>query len=309
MPYMYLQFSKKDEALKKYYDYYINRLKVAPIVSITGGQFMKTGAGKSYTALRLGEQQDKDFNVNKVVYTPSEFLDVVDYIENEGRPSQVLVVDEGEITAPAQMYYSFMNRAISYTLSTFRYLRCMAIFITPSFSWIDKRIRQLTLNWGFTVKKYSGEWDKELKDNRVYLKLYEVHTDLFGDRTYMKRIRMWNTETKKKVILNRFLVKMPSEDLVIEYEKKARAFKEGLRKEVIKEIDKYNKYSGKKDENAMTVESILERFKEEPDLMTELVNERGRITTDMIQYKFPELTQKQVRILRNLIEKMWKSKK
>jgi len=117
---LHIAFSQPSEALKNTSNILL-QLKVGIVTVIAGSTFLKTGTGKSYTALKIGELTDKEFSIEKVVYYPSEFLKVMDKVEEIGKPGQIVVVDEGEITAPANLWYSWTNKAIAYNLATFRY--------------------------------------------------------------------------------------------------------------------------------------------------------------------------------------------
>jgi hypothetical protein len=238
---MFLEFDKVEEALPRYFDYFFHKIRVGLVTTIVGSTFLKSGTGKSYTALRLGELVDKEFNIDKVVYYPSEFLTVMDKIEEDGKPGQVVVVDEGEVTAPASLWYSFTNKAIAYNLATFRYLRCMAIFVSPAFSWLDKRVRILTSHLGFCEKYFKG-FDEPKVQPVVKLRLYRVTTDLFGEKIFLRKIRMFDRSSRRIVTFRSFKVGLPSEELIEAYEKKAQEFKRNLRKGLLKEIEKFEKY-------------------------------------------------------------------
>ena len=236
-----LEYANHSEALPRYFDYFFNRLEVGTVACISGSQRLKTGCGKSWTALKLGETIDPNFSIDNVVYHPSEFLKVMDRIEENGKSGQVVVIDEGEITAPANLYFAFTNKAISYNLATFRYLRCMAIFVTPSFSWLDKRVRTLTNFFGYTEKHF-GNWRTKKESAFVRLKLYNIETDPLGDKIYRKRITMYNTTIKRPTTFSYFDVEPISDELAEGYEAKSRLFKKNLRKGLLQEMARFEKY-------------------------------------------------------------------
>lgn len=306
---MYIEFAHPQEALPNYFHYYFEKQKVGLVTSIVGSIFLKTGTGKSYTALRLGELIDKDFNIDKVVYYPREFLKVMDDVEESGKPSQVVVVDEGEITAPAQLWYSFTNKAIAYNLATFRYLRCMSIFVTPALSWLDKRVRILTSHIGFT-EKFFGDWKTGLKKTTVHLRLYRITTDMIGEKIFFRKIRMFDTTNRKIVSFRRFVVSLPSEDLIEAYEKKARKFKKSLRKGLVKEIERFEKYQGRKVlEEKKDLKKLVDIAIERPLIRQEL-EEKGKVSTSVVRYEMSEynLTFREASMLAKLIKMLWKGK-
>lgn len=295
---MYIAFSKPEEALKDYFYYFFNGLKVGLITSITGSPFLKSGTGKSYTAGKLGEVLDPEFDIDKVVYYPKEFLEVSDRIEEIGKPCQVQVIDEGEITAPAYLYHTFTNKAIFYSLATFRYLRAMAIFVTPSFQWIDKRIRTLVSHWGYTEKQMVTGSKAEVK-----LRLYRVKTDLFGDKIYFNKITMYDRSINRLVTFKEFKVGLPSESFIEAYEKKARKFKQDLRKRLIPELEKWERYQFVEEQKP--IKEIIEEIAGDKIIINELITNRGKLDPDLIREKYKGLTYREARRVKRLVERMW----
>lgn len=288
-----------EEIIRRFFRYYFTDKRVGIVMCVTGGPAQKTGCGKSYTALRLGEIIDEDFNIQKVVYTPSEFLRVVDYVEEKGKTGQVIVVDEGEITAPAQLWYSFTNRAIAYTLATFRYLRSMAIFVVPSLSWLDKRIRLLTNFVGFTEKTVIG------RKVEVYLDLRQVKTDLWGEKIFYSKIRLLREEDYKLITLTKLKMSLPSEKLIEKYEEKSTEFKKTLRSNLLIEIEKFKKYEGMS-ENELN--EIIKKLSENEYVIDDLTQKKGKVSTSTIRMLCPELPSRTIHIIKRTLEKMWKGK-
>lgn len=275
-------FSSPEEVLVKYFTRYMKDLKMSLVVSLTGGTDMKTGSGKSYTALRIGELIDKDFSIDKVVYKPIEFLQVIDRVKESGKTCQVVVVDEGQITAPAYLYHSFTNKAIFYVLTTFRYLNSMAIFVTPTFSWLDKRVRFLVSHW--------GQCYKILQEGRlrVFCNLRKVKTDLFGEKIYLQKIRMYDKNLNRVVAFKHFIVNKPSESLIEEYEKKAVAFKDALRQEMIGLLKKFEKMEEdvKAEANKKSIDDIINELMSNREVLNQVMTARGTIDLDLLREKY-----------------------
>lgn len=316
-------FNKPGEALVKYFKHFSLNLKVGLVNAITGSPFLKSGTGKSYTGLVLGEQLDPDFHIGKVVFYPKTFLQVMDDIENNTsqrsgttKPSQVCNVDEGEFVAEAKLWFTFTNRAVSYNLATFRYLRCFANFIIPAFSWIDKRIRILTSHWGYCEKTLgkSGRGDQV-----VYLRLYRITTDLFGDKIYLRKIKMYSKPKERTVIFKRFKVGLPSEDLREAYEKKHIEFKRDRRKKLLAEVKKWEKYNRlhgmrrtkKELERIATVILDNEEIRDQlfiGDRLSTSDVQYGLSSLDPEKYKIGnlDLTEREARMIAKIIKHRWK---
>ena len=302
---MFISYSRPQDALPNYFNYYFYGLKVGHVISMTGSPTLKMGGGKSFTAIKLGEVLDKDFSIDKVVYYPKDFLAVMDRVEKKGTIGQVVVVDEAEITAPAQMYHQFANKAMSYTLSTFRYLRCMSIMVTPSFSFIDKRIRTLVTHIGYPDKKYTGN---SSNNTEVYLRLYRLTTDLFGDKLYLNKIKMYNKcdpdPSKHRVVsFKEFKVGLPSQPLQDEYNKKSMEYKEGLRKSLIPELAKWEAFQF--NEVKKSAAEIIDDVTNNVELIKELTTKRGKIDVDLVLDKYPNLTNREGKKIKRTIEHMW----
>ena len=286
--------------LIKHFRYYNERKGQALVFALTGGQHMRTGTGKSYTGLKFGQEMDRDFGMHKVVYFPKDFLDVMDYIEDRGEMSQMVLVDEGEVTAPAHLWASFTNSAIGYTLATFRYLKCNACFCSPTFAWLDKRIRFLVSHWGITEKKYDDKIEPGKKQSRVELKMYELRTNFMGDKLFAKKIKIRTADGVFR--LGTINVKMPDESLAEEYEKKSRKFKQHFRAKVSKDIQKFIEMDMK--DTGKTPIQVINEIKADKQIMEEITGKRGAVDKDRIKAKFPELRDREAKQVKNVIESM-----
>ena len=303
---MYVKFNKPSEAIPKYFRHFFYDERVGLVTAIVGSTFLKTGTGKSYSALKIGELLDKDFSLDKVVYDPRDFLKVMDRVEESGKISQVVVVDEGEITAPAQLWYSFTNKAIAYTLATFRYLRSMAIFVSPALSWLDKKVRMLVSHVGFSEKYFPPGSSRKAS---VRLRLYRIKTDLFGDKIFFEKIRMFDGVNKRVVKFRHFKVGLPSEDLAEAYEKKSREFKSTMRKGLVKEMDKFAKYEDGKDEEKKNLKSLVDIAIKNKLINYEL-QKKNKVSATVVRYAMSDhnLTFSEARMLSKMINIMWGGK-
>jgi hypothetical protein len=276
------------------------------VTSITGSPWFKTGSGKSVTAGRIGEIVDaKNFNVDRMCFSPREFLTQLDVMEEINKPAQVLVMDEGEISAPSNLWYSFSNKAISYSLATFRYLKSMAIFVTPSLFWIDKRVRTLTSHWGYTTLNMEG--DKKSCD----LRLFQVHTDILGEKIFFKKIPFYNPKQKCVVFASSFKVGLPSQDFLDAYEKKSLAFKKGLRKNLVGEIDKFERLvqarENKEGNRNLPLKAYTDKLLLNEEIMSTL-REKGKVDSALIRFALPDVSQNMSVTLARATNLLWTRK-
>ena len=309
-----ISFSSKQDAIKKIFGHHTGLMKMGVVMAMTGNTMQKCGCGKSVTAIKIGELLDKDFNVDKVAFSPREFLSGLDKIEenkaqHSGKPKigQVVVMDEGEITASSNTWFSFTNKAIFYALTTCRYLRGMAIIVTPSFKWIDYRMRTLMNYWGSTTKY--------IKDGKpkVMLKLYEIHTDMMGEDLYFRKPILYDLKNKRYTKMSKFDVNLPSKELLDAYEKKSLKFKKDLRTDLVKEIIKFETQTGAKDpEKKLKLDDVANTILKDESIMKFIVD-KNRISRTFLQHKCDEkgldLTTRQVSSLGKIIEIKWNGKK
>jgi len=265
---MYLNIKSENEIIPKLFRHEFYNYKRACIVTISGWKKRKTGTGKSYLALRIGELVDNNFDISKVVYFVSDFLKVIDHIEENKKIGQIVVVDEAEAVIPADRWQSFTNRAIAYTLATFRYLRCGAIFVQPRFKDIDVRVRSL-LDYDFRPFKMlvgSGT-------TVVYTKLYEILSTFEGD-VYFKIPTFYNVATNK-IVKPKFLkVNKPSDDLIEEYEKLHIEFKRKLREVLAEEIEDLKGYLKRKEISPEQFDQIIDKISNSDELLESITKNR-----------------------------------
>lgn len=276
---MNLVFRDKNEVLPKQIKYFTHRLKMGICMSITGSPTQKCGCGKSLTAIGIGSMLDPDFSMKKVALSPGEFLQGIDEFENfkdchkKIKPGQVVVLDEGEISAPSSLWFSFTNRAIFYSLATFRHLNGVAIICTPSLKWIDSRMRTLMTFWGYCNKDIDPMHGDKLS---VKMRLYRVSTDLFGEQFFFGKIKAYDGVNKRLCIFKEFDVKLPDPELVREYEEKSDIQKKALRKDLLKDVLKFEKLTSYSETaEAVSLETLAQKVIDNPELRQTLFSGKG----------------------------------
>lgn len=228
-----LSVDKPEDALAHFFDFHFNRLGIGLVMTITGNQNYKFGVGKSYTAMKIAELLDEDFREGtkglvKIVHTPKDFLKAMEYIEAKGKRGQVMIIDEAGLLVNARQWHSLINKAMSDVVMTFRVLKCLAIFITPSLSVIDKNIRMFTNVWGITEKVV---WHGQ---QRVRLRPYKMAWDNYEfNKYYRKNIAMYLKDRKRVAYFKYFWISLPkNKELLEAYELKAAEYKRQVRKDI-----------------------------------------------------------------------------
>jgi len=102
----------------------------------------KVGTGKSYSAMRLAEELDDKFSIDKVFFNVEDLLRCVH--ENKMYPGEVLILDEaGVAISNRQHYMNKFNKSMAFLLQTWRH-RNLVLFVTvPDIAFVDAGIRKL----------------------------------------------------------------------------------------------------------------------------------------------------------------------
>lgn len=295
-----IKAENSDEILKNYFLFFPKKLKIGILNIMTGSNWLKMGVGKSYGTAFICQLIDPDFSIDDVVYTPLETLKVFDKIESEGKLFRCVQIDEGEITAPAQLYHSFQNKMIFYNFATFRYLRNITFLLTPDFSWVDKRLRMLASHVGFFEKIYN--YDK--RNAEVILRLSRIMTNIYNDKIYITRTKLY--VNGKKIYLKLIKTRKPDDNFIQEYEKKSIEFKKNLRKRLIPDIQKYEKVMCVEEKKSLT-DLALEIIDNE-EIRNSLLSKRGKLDRDLIHEKY-NLTYAESIRLKKLVEKLMRGGK
>lgn len=193
----------------------INKLNKNWLGIVTG----ETGSGKSYSALRVAEVVDPEFNVDRVVFTSEEFMKLL----NSGKlhKGNMIIWDEAGVGMAAREWYSISNKVISYTLQTFRRENLGVMFTTPSFDFVDSQARKL-------FHGYMETMGINRRKKHVVVKYLMIQNNPKEGKLYMKYPRM-KYNGKRRTIM-RVEIGKPSVKLVHAYEKKKKLFSDKLKK-------------------------------------------------------------------------------
>ena len=182
-----------------------------------------TGTGKSYTALRLAELIDPNFNIDRCTFNAEEFLNLV----NSGvlKTGSCIILDEAGVGIPARQWYDICNKSVNYVLQTFRRENVALIMTTPSLSFIDVQARMLSHAFVDTQKI-------DRKKKRVLVKFMACQLNPRSGKVYYKYYR------KGRQALKRVWIEKPSQGLIKDYEKKKKKYSKGLYASAMEDIQK-----------------------------------------------------------------------
>jgi hypothetical protein len=182
-----------------------------------------TGTGKSYTALRIAELIDPDFDIDRCTFHAEEFLNLV----NSGvlKTGSAIILDEAGVGIPARQWYDICNKSVNYVLQTFRRENVALIMTTPSLSFIDVQARMLSHAYVDTQKI-------DRKKKMVLVKFMACQLNPKTGKVYYKYYR------KGRQALKRVWIEKPSAGLIKDYERKKRIYSKGLYASAMKDIEK-----------------------------------------------------------------------
>jgi len=185
-----------------------------------------TGSGKSYTIIRAAEIIDPDFNIDHIVFSVKEFMQLL----NSGtlKRGSVIMFDEAGVGIPKKMWYSLSNKLFNFILQTYRWLNLVVFFTSPEMN-IDSDSLKLFHCLIETTRI-------DLNENMSYAKPMMIDSNYKTHKTYFKYLRVTDGERTDKLTEVGF--KLANKDLLEKYEAKKRAFSERLNKRVEAEVTK-----------------------------------------------------------------------
>lgn len=241
------------------------------------------GEGKSYTALKMAEELDPNFNIDKVCFTASQFLNAVDTIKRNG---EVLIMDEIGVALSSRKWQSLSNVLTNEIIQTFRYKRIISFFVVPDFSFVDSQARKL-------VQAFSEV--KRLGNDPAEMWIYFLSYDRKRGKPYFEHPLIQNNGMSMKV--QRLIFKgMASKDLINQYEEKHKKFKEQLRQKNIKILDLMDR------ELLGQQENIYDMVEEVVNNIDEYKNARDRLDWTLIANDL-SVSQIKAKQIKSLVEK------
>lgn len=274
-----LEVNNKGEAFKKFVDYYLHGLGVGFVILVTGNTRAKIGNGKTLTGLKLAEIIEPSFSIDRFTFTPYEFLTKLNEIRENRQFYKVLILDEAEIGAASNAWYTLTSKALAAAMATFRNTKTVIIIITPMASLINSQVRKLCAVR--VVPTLTLEKNKRV----VHAKFYSISTDFDGDKTYHRKLRFWNNTTKRVWVSKHTKIGLPSKHLLDAYEEKDWNYKLEINRKLLKELKKLDEVET--DVNKK-METIILELSRHPDLL-KVISEKGKVSGSDIKSIKPDI--------------------
>lgn len=220
--YVYNNLQNMPEKVKKFFlyrkcyrDIWIKKKNVGFVV--TGA----TGSGKSEFSLKLAEDLDPTFNVDRVVYTAEDFLKLLMEGDKNGKLGigKAIVFDETshDEAMDSRSSLSNTNKQMAALSTIYRALRLVVIYVAPNLNQIDSRVRAISITGLFQMK--SIDYDKKISKADFF---WSVQNNRSG-MVYYKRPRVFDDDGKLKIVKSVGLHR-PSKELRVAYERKKMLF-------------------------------------------------------------------------------------
>ena len=196
------------------------------IAGITG----QTGSGKTYSALRLCETVDKDFDISNVCFSAREFMNLINGKTKKLKRGSAILYDELQVSMGSLDYQSLSSKLINACLSTFRHKNFILFCTMPYFSMINKQTRQLFHCRAETISINRNE-------KTCAIKPLMLQVSQSSGVIYQKYLRIVDRARGSTVPLTRLHVSLPSKTLLEAYEERKEQFTKALNEDISRQLD------------------------------------------------------------------------
>lgn len=210
---------------EKYWITYIKQ-RIRNNLNFLGFVSGPTGSGKSYSSLRICEELDPEFTIERCVFGGLELMNLI----NSGvlKRGSAIVFEEIGVALSSKNWQSITNKMINYLLQTFRHRNFILIMNSPYMDFVDASTRKLFHAEMRTV-------GKDYKKQEVKLKPQLIQYNSRLQKFYFKRLKVVRPEGKVPIDIWR--VAKPSEPLRKLYEIKKKQYTDRLNKKICDELE------------------------------------------------------------------------
>lgn len=165
------------------------------------------GSGKSFASLKLAEELDPTFDINRVAFKPIEFMNIVNGLvarAEKGETIKGLVVIWDELGASHSMreFMTLSNRLINFFFQTSRHLNLVVLMTVPVFGFIDSATRKL-LHCTAEMESINH------REKTATAKIKMLQTNVMSSKTYPKYLRY--KKGNKMLVSKKMKFGLPSE--------------------------------------------------------------------------------------------------
>ena len=259
--------------------------------------------GKSLAAVSFANVLDETFLPNletRVVYSSKDLLAAFQDIRDRDIKGAAVIVDEaGTGDLSSQRWYESISKIVSAEIQAVGYLNPFIGFVTQSFSFINTTARRLSQGV-FEVKRTNKDyanvkpfWVDQSPWTGTYHKypiFCQEHSGVISNIFKVCNIRM----------------PLPPEDIFKRYEIHSQKYKDRLLRDSIEEVALIQSDKDIKKVEAETLDAIVNEVADKFDEYSTISRQHGLksfLNYDLIRHKHPEISVKDARLVKALVEK------
>ncbi len=277
----------------------VHRMKFNYLALVTG----KHRTGKSLTAVTLSYLLDKTFwddFENRVVYTGHGFMEACEHLRKNNIIGGAIVFDEAGVGAPSREWWSKANRAISYAVQVFGYLRPIIFWVTQDASFLDSQPRKL-LDTLYVCNRVHHRYNE--------IKPYDVHYDKRTGKIYWKYPRFKRVQTGaicNMYKLTRIQIPKPPQDLIERYDKHSEPWKGDIMDKMAKVTEPMTEGNQKfeKMSNKERAEWVVQHLDEHPAIESKRSKPGNRIFNPDVIVDIMGITHRDAKTVKHYAETM-----
>jgi len=207
-------FCRKESKRKSYIVTYVQNEILKKDACVIGSINGQIGSGKSFAALRLCENVDPFFNIDRVTFSISDFAKLMRKPYPKG---SAFLIEEAQVSANNLEFWSKSNKGLYKLLSTLRLRNYFTLFTLPNNAKLDSSVRTL-FQLHVTA---TGFIDRKI--NKSMCTFYFPSPHAFKNNVvYRKNLMIRSKEGRSKC--KKFRISQPSADLLKDYDRKKRKF-------------------------------------------------------------------------------------
>jgi len=190
------------------------------------------GSGKSTGMIRVAEDLDETFNIDRICFSVSDFMKVLNEGDRNGKlkPGSAIILDESagsEEGVDSRDSLTQTNKIISYFSTITRAKRYIIIYVAPFLEQLDKRIKKIGVTGIFCFLGVNS------KEKRSKVSFYWNIVNPMAGYVINPKPRVLD-EKDRLVMYDQLTIPLPSKELLVEYKEKKNNF-------IGKKIDDWSK--------------------------------------------------------------------
>lgn len=268
----------------------LHHLKMNVVFLIVGD----VGKGKSTAAMKLAEDIDPLFSVERICFTVTEFLHLINHGDKHGklRKGAVIIFDEAagsRDAIDARDSLSHTNKTLSQFTTISRAKQLVIIYCSPLLSQIDKRVRLIGVTGIFNMLGV------DFNEKRSKAGFNWCYASSLTDKVIRPKPRLKDDKDNRLNQVFYITFPMPNKELNKAYLKKKMAF---INKSILGWSKEADEKVRSKARSAQTIKSVMDRAIKIKD---KLIGADGKASLPLICYHL-EVGRCRGRIVKNFLE-------